>query len=237
MIVIGLILSVFGVGFLCWLLFTLAVYALPLFAGMTAGLAAYHSGRRPRRTCCGVRCGRGCARRGPSRLCSRQIAGPTRRDRHRFRGAGRHCRLPRNAGPCPHRRAFGELAGSLCNRRRDCRRRNRVRSFGGEGRPARCRTRWGAGARPVAGDGRDQTRVKQPVRRVGLESGSASSAGPGDREGGALKRAGHFSPSAQRQSKRNGGDYRRAVFWSGARPRFSTPRTLSLRPNSARPCF
>ena len=44
MIVIGLILSVFGVGFLCWLLFTLAVYALPLLAGMTAGLAAYHSG-------------------------------------------------------------------------------------------------------------------------------------------------------------------------------------------------
>ena len=38
MIAIGLILSVFGVGFLCWLLFTLAVYALPTFAGITAGL-------------------------------------------------------------------------------------------------------------------------------------------------------------------------------------------------------
>jgi hypothetical protein len=44
MIVTCLILSVFGVGFLCWLLFTLAVYALPFFAGVTAGLAAYHSG-------------------------------------------------------------------------------------------------------------------------------------------------------------------------------------------------
>jgi hypothetical protein len=44
MIVIGLILSVFGIGFVCWLLFTLAVYALPFFAGMTAGLAAYDSG-------------------------------------------------------------------------------------------------------------------------------------------------------------------------------------------------
>ena len=43
MIVIGLILSVFGVGYLCWL-FKLAVYPLPLFAGMMAGLAAYHSG-------------------------------------------------------------------------------------------------------------------------------------------------------------------------------------------------
>jgi hypothetical protein len=44
MIVIGLVLNVFGMGFLCSLLFTLAVYALPIFAGMTVGLAAYHSG-------------------------------------------------------------------------------------------------------------------------------------------------------------------------------------------------
>lgn len=44
MLVIGIVLSVFGIGFLCWLLFTLAVYALPFFAGMTAGLAAFHSG-------------------------------------------------------------------------------------------------------------------------------------------------------------------------------------------------
>ena len=44
MIIIGIVLSVFGIGFFCWLLFTLAVYALPFFAGMTAGFAAYHSG-------------------------------------------------------------------------------------------------------------------------------------------------------------------------------------------------
>jgi hypothetical protein len=42
MLILGLILSVFAIGFLCWLLFTLAVYALPLFAAMMAGLAAYH---------------------------------------------------------------------------------------------------------------------------------------------------------------------------------------------------
>ena len=41
---IGIVLSVFGLGFFCWLLFTLAVYALPFFAGLTAGLAAFHSG-------------------------------------------------------------------------------------------------------------------------------------------------------------------------------------------------
>jgi hypothetical protein len=32
MIIIGIVLSFVGLGFLCWLLFTLAVYALPLFA-------------------------------------------------------------------------------------------------------------------------------------------------------------------------------------------------------------
>jgi hypothetical protein len=42
MLILGLILCVFAIGFLCWLLFTLAVYALPLFVAATAGLAAYH---------------------------------------------------------------------------------------------------------------------------------------------------------------------------------------------------
>ena len=44
MLIVGIIFSVFGIGFFCWLLFTLAVYALPFFAGLTAGLAAFHSG-------------------------------------------------------------------------------------------------------------------------------------------------------------------------------------------------
>jgi hypothetical protein len=44
MLIIGLVFSVLGIGFFCWLLFILAVYALPFLAGLTAGLAAYHSG-------------------------------------------------------------------------------------------------------------------------------------------------------------------------------------------------
>jgi hypothetical protein len=44
MLIVGIIFSVFGIAFFCWLLFTLAVYALPFFAGVTAGFAAYHSG-------------------------------------------------------------------------------------------------------------------------------------------------------------------------------------------------
>jgi len=44
MIIVGIVLSAVGIGFFCWLLFTLAVYALPFFAGLTAGLAAFHTG-------------------------------------------------------------------------------------------------------------------------------------------------------------------------------------------------
>jgi hypothetical protein len=47
MIIIGIVLSFVGLAYLCWLLFALAVYALPFFAGLTAGLAAYHSGSGP----------------------------------------------------------------------------------------------------------------------------------------------------------------------------------------------
>jgi hypothetical protein len=44
MLVIGIVLSVSALGLFCSLLFTLAVYALPFLAGLTAGLAAFHSG-------------------------------------------------------------------------------------------------------------------------------------------------------------------------------------------------
>ncbi len=41
---LAIVLSVFGLGLFCWLLFTLAIYALPFLAGLTAGLAAFDSG-------------------------------------------------------------------------------------------------------------------------------------------------------------------------------------------------
>ena len=44
MLVIGLVLSMFGIGLFCWLIFTLAVYALPFFVALTAGMAAFDSG-------------------------------------------------------------------------------------------------------------------------------------------------------------------------------------------------
>jgi hypothetical protein len=44
MIVVGFVLNLFGIGLFCWLIFTLTVYALPFFIGLTASMAAFHSG-------------------------------------------------------------------------------------------------------------------------------------------------------------------------------------------------
>jgi len=44
MIFLGILLSIAAIGFFCWLLFTLAVFALPFFAGITAGAWAYDTG-------------------------------------------------------------------------------------------------------------------------------------------------------------------------------------------------
>jgi hypothetical protein len=43
MIGIGIFFSVVGLGYLCWALFDLIVYALPAIVGVTAGFATYHS--------------------------------------------------------------------------------------------------------------------------------------------------------------------------------------------------
>src|SRR5262245_38584110 len=44
MLALGLLLNIAGIGVFCWPIFTLAVYALPFFVAMNAGIWAYHSG-------------------------------------------------------------------------------------------------------------------------------------------------------------------------------------------------
>jgi len=44
MIVLGPALVIVGIGFFCWLLFTLAIFALPVFVGLTVGIWAIHIG-------------------------------------------------------------------------------------------------------------------------------------------------------------------------------------------------
>ncbi len=44
MIVLGILVSIAAIGTMCWLLFNLAVFALPLFIGLNAGTWAYGTG-------------------------------------------------------------------------------------------------------------------------------------------------------------------------------------------------
>jgi hypothetical protein len=44
MLALGLLLNIAGVGLFCWLIFTLAVYALPFFVGLYVFMLALHSG-------------------------------------------------------------------------------------------------------------------------------------------------------------------------------------------------
>lgn len=44
MMFIGILASIAAIGTLCWLLFTLAVFALPVFVGASAGVWAYQTG-------------------------------------------------------------------------------------------------------------------------------------------------------------------------------------------------
>lgn len=47
MIILGPALVIIAICFFCWLLFTLAVYALPFFVGLTVGIWAFHTGAGP----------------------------------------------------------------------------------------------------------------------------------------------------------------------------------------------
>ena len=44
MLVLGLLLNIAGIGLFCWLIFTLAVFALPFFVGLNVFMMALHSG-------------------------------------------------------------------------------------------------------------------------------------------------------------------------------------------------
>ncbi|MBL8598960.1 MAG: hypothetical protein JNL14_14590 [Devosia sp.] len=44
MIILAILLSLVGIAALCWLLFNLAVFALPFFAGVTIGIWAHSTG-------------------------------------------------------------------------------------------------------------------------------------------------------------------------------------------------
>jgi hypothetical protein len=44
MLALGLVLNTVGIGLFCWLIFALAVYALPFFVAVSVGIMAFHDG-------------------------------------------------------------------------------------------------------------------------------------------------------------------------------------------------
>ena len=44
MLALGLLLNTVGIGLFCWLVFTLAVHALPFFVAVSVGIGAFHGG-------------------------------------------------------------------------------------------------------------------------------------------------------------------------------------------------
>ena len=155
--------------FFCWLLFTLAVYALPFFVGLTAGMAAYHSGAgvigalivgsSPARSPW-ARPGRIRAVRSPSPRRDRRCSLPFRR------------RSPAIMPPSVfrNRRAVAGLA-------RGFRRSARCSSAARLGcaccfrRPCRCGRAEHRGTASAGADGRDQKGVSmRPRRRLRLRT-------------------------------------------------------------------
>jgi hypothetical protein len=47
MLALAIVLNIVGLGFFCWVLFTIAIYALPFFVGMSVGLYAHECGTGP----------------------------------------------------------------------------------------------------------------------------------------------------------------------------------------------
>jgi len=103
MLILGIILSVFAIGFFCWLLFTLAVYALPFFVGLAAAFAAYHTGYGVfAAALIAIIAGGAHFGHRPSRLCPRARTAPARGHRAALCGACGNRRLSCDARNCAY---------------------------------------------------------------------------------------------------------------------------------------
>ena len=120
MIILGILASLAAIGLLCWLLFTLAVFALPAFVGVTAGAWAHGTGagipgavlvgagrRRPHAS----------GRSPADHLRPPDVAEADRG--HCLRRAGGRCWLPRHAWHCEAPHAVRGMADHLLRHWRD----------------------------------------------------------------------------------------------------------------------
>jgi len=120
MIIIGIVLAFIGLAYLCWLVFVLAIYALPFFAGASAGLATYHSGSGPIAVIIvGAIAGSITLYCRADRLHDAVLAPHSRSDRAPLCSAGRRRGISCRARPRPHRHICRRLARDRGSCRRD----------------------------------------------------------------------------------------------------------------------
>ena len=116
---IAIMLSVAGLGFLCWLAFNLAVHALPFFAAVAGGLFAYHTGAGPiGGAAIAMAAGATTLIAGQFAFARSRSTNPENHDRRRVRAARRGRGLSPCAGNQHHRNAIRRVAARLCDDRR-----------------------------------------------------------------------------------------------------------------------
>ena len=100
-----------GIGLFCWLIFALAVYALPFFVAVSIGMLAFHSGAGVvGALLVGIAAGGIDACYRSNRFRNDSVHDLACRDRGRFRCPGRHCWLSCGSRDVADRSAFAGLA-------------------------------------------------------------------------------------------------------------------------------
>jgi hypothetical protein len=170
MIIFGIIASFAALGALCWVLFNLAVFALPFFAGVSAGMAAVHSGAGPVGAfAIGI----------PVRRHAPDIATTSRRRRAAVCGSGGVCWLPRVPRDRCDDHALRSVAPVVRGSRKPDRRHHRISADLSATSPLRVQR---AAQRPIpAGE------IKPSARIRSISSGGDP--GPGDPGGVAMLRS------------------------------------------------
>ncbi len=158
MIFLGILASIAAIGFLCWLLFTLAVFAFPLFAGVSIGTWAYGTGAGwPGAVLIGLI---GAALTLVSPISADRRAATL--DQAASRGclctSGGNRRLSRHTRDRQAHHAVGNLAGHLLRHRRGRRGDHSVSEGGGHGSVPSVERDHGAGVVIVTNAGGSQAK-------------------------------------------------------------------------------
>ena len=107
---VSAILSVLGLGFMVYVLFALAVYALPFFVAVTVGMYVYDSqAGLAAAFVSAFLAGGATPRGGPARFRNHQVRDRQARHRRALRGSRRHRRLPRHQKASPRSAARAEM--------------------------------------------------------------------------------------------------------------------------------